>query len=108
MYTVMDLLIQTCSRCFRPLADGARFCRHCGLAESVDELGERLGLGAVSAVYRRGNGVLKIARDARTNHLIRNEAEVLAQLGDARFGPFLPKVVSTTEIDGRAANVLAM
>jgi hypothetical protein len=62
--------------------------------------------------------VLKVARDARTNDLLSNEAGILRRLhaapGAARFAPFLPRVVEQLTLEGagpgdapRLATVLA-
>ena len=132
-----------CPRCFfdAPLRPGLRFCPHCGLRDPLDaaadtspldvtsggrtyEVLDRIAVGSVCTVYRcrfscglkKVEGVFKIARDARSNALVANEAEVLRSLhaseGSRRFTPFLPEVEAALSLaDGptgaaRRANVL--
>ncbi|MDB5297856.1 MAG: hypothetical protein JWO31_3839 [Phycisphaerales bacterium] len=116
----MTPTLPACPRCFRsPVRAGARFCPRCGLADvaraAVDRAPvdvpvggrvfrvlDRVAVGSVSAVYRcrfydgpaEVEGVLKVARDARANDLLANEAATLRRLfaadPDHRFKPFLP------------------
>src|SRR2546423_13469895 len=96
--------ITKCPRCFGACdrQGDLRFCPRCGLSgprerasdrtpvrltmgRQMFEVGERIAVGSISALYRcrnlvRGTEVvrlLKIARDACTNDLIANEAEIL-------------------------------
>ncbi|HEY7090056.1 MAG TPA: zinc ribbon domain-containing protein, partial [Tepidisphaeraceae bacterium] len=135
----------TCPRCLRsaPITAGMKFCPHCGLPDAhlasqggpIDvkvndrpfRVHDRLAVGSISTIYRCGfwdqgrqiEGVFKIARDARTNPLVDNEAKILRHLHAAddtrRFGPFLPQVVENFDFAGggagsdvRRANVLQM
>src|SRR3954466_3529547 len=111
----------TCPRCFftAPAAKDLRFCPRCGLDEvqaiaaadsaPIDlvagkrnvQIRDRIALGSIASIYRchfeadrkQYECVFKIARDARTNDLIVNEAEILRRLhnadADSRFAPFL-------------------
>jgi serine/threonine protein kinase len=136
----------TCPRCFhvRALEDDARFCAHCGLPMEADAAAEevhpvdlagrsttyrvldRIAVGSIANVYRckfagksgEVEGCLKIARDARTNSLIKNEATILRRLHDRdddhKFGAFMPSIVeSLAYVDepgspAREANVLRL
>jgi hypothetical protein len=135
----------TCPRCLyeAPLRPGVRFCPHCGLDGAKDaaldtaplevrgggrtfRVLDRIGVGSVCTVYRCRfadggrdvEGVFKIARDARANPLVTNEAEVLAALtrwaGADQFAPFLPRVEASFQMGDRPAaaarlvNVLRM
>jgi hypothetical protein len=133
----------TCPRCLwtGPTRPDTRFCPHCGLPDPQAagagpieittrhrtlRVLDRIAIGSISSVYRcrfvdAGHdveGVFKIARDARTNHLLGNEADILQQLlgrdEHGRFRPFLPQVVETIHVGGtsataaRRANVLRM
>jgi hypothetical protein len=98
-----------------------KFCPRCGLADVKEAAADtspldittngrtyrildRIAIGSICAVYRcrfkdaatEVEAIVKIARDARTNALLVNEAAVLRQLhaadGAARFTPFLPAV----------------
>ena len=138
---VSDTTLQ-CPRCFfDALRPDARFCPHCGLRDPVEaaadtspldvtsggrtyQVLDRIAVGSVCTVYRcrfafglKGvEGVFKIARDARSNALVANEADVLRTLhaseGARRFAPFLPEVEASLSLrDGasgpsRRANVL--
>jgi serine/threonine protein kinase len=89
---------------------------------------DRLAVGSLTSVYRcsissnrTGQiGIFKIARDARANSSLANEARILRQLASAadmaeftRFMPFLPRVVDSLSRGGsanenpRLANVLS-
>ena len=130
----------TCPRCFfSGSADPAlRFCPRCGLADvqqvaAVDgapieltvgnraiRVLDRLAIGSISTIYRcrftsgktEREGVFKIARDARTNDLLANEADILRRLhnadSDRRFAGFLPRIEESFVHgdDARLANVL--
>lgn len=137
----------TCPQCLFPVwhRPGLRFCPRCGLpdapAAAADDgspldlavggrtyrVFDRVAVGAVCSVYRCRfdagrapvEGVLKVARDARTNDLVANEAAVLRRLHAAdpagRFAPFLPAVEATVAVGGgdpsgppRCGNVLRM
>src|SRR5690348_13965250 len=138
----MELPIAKCPRCFFSCdrKGGLRFCPRCGLAgpreRAADrtplritlgqerfEIGERIGIGSISTLYRcrsltRGTqspGVIKIARDACTNALVANEAEILRflQNGNAytQFRAFLPRLEHSFTVDDpneapRQANLL--
>jgi hypothetical protein len=113
----------TCPRCFAevPIRPETRFCPHCGLADAQDaasdtsplevtigkrryHVQDRIAVGSICNVYRCTfehesrpvEGTFKIARDARTNDLVLNEADVLRHLHSAdstgEFGPFLPAI----------------
>ena len=87
---------------------------------------DRIAIGSIATLYRcrigdgsdQVEGVLKIARDARTNDLLGNEAAILRQLHSAvkadRFAAFLPNVLESfafgngTSSAPRWANVLRM
>jgi hypothetical protein len=126
----------TCPRCLRPLPAGAggRFCPHCGLdgaqAAAADaapldvtidgrtfRVGERFAVGSVCTLYRcafrargaRGadvDGLVKVARDARSNDRVANEAAVLRHLhaadAEGKFVPFLPAVEASFRFDDGA------
>ena len=142
----MTVATFTCPRCLfdEPARPGPRFCPRCGLPAAADavadtspidvpagsrtcRVGDRIAVGSVCCVYRcrfpagaggRGEveGVFKVARDARANDLVANEADVLRRLHAAdpggRFTPFLPAVEASLLLDGdppsppRRANVL--
>jgi hypothetical protein len=132
-----------CPRClFRgAAARGLRFCPRCGLDDVVSAAADaapidirtpkhvyrvldRIAYGDLANVYRcrfpvngrEAEGVIKIARDARTNQPLRNEARVLDLLHAAdrelRFSPFLPAVEESfaycqdAPSEARQANVL--
>ena len=132
-----------CPRCLNDLPAGpvVRFCPRCGLPGARDaaldtapldvvaggrtyQVLERLAVGSVSTVYRcrfvdgrRVEGVFKVARDARGNGLVANEADVLRKLhrgpDASRFAPFLPSVEASLDVGGesgapRRASVLRM
>ena len=131
----------TCPRCFftAPAAKDLQFCPRCGLGEvqaiaAADgapielivgkrkfQVLERIALGSIASIYRcrfeadrkPQEGIFKIARDARTNDLIVNEAEILRRLHaagvDERFAPFLPRVEESFRHgdEGRQANILS-
>ncbi len=77
----------------------------------------RVGIGSLCVVYRcrfaRGGreaeGVLKVARDARANAFLVNEAAVLRHLHGAdragAFAPFLPRVEASFAVDDGDADV---
>jgi hypothetical protein len=87
---------------------------------------DRIAFGDLANVYRcrfnangrEAEGLMKIARDARVNEPLRNEASVLEQLfaldRDHRFRPFLPCVEESfaycqdAPSEARQANVLRM
>jgi len=133
----------TCPRCFftAPLASATRFCPRCGLPDVKQAAGdtapldvtsagvtyrveERLALGTLCNVYRcrfpsaagEVQGVFKVARDARANAALANEADILRRLHHAdptgRATPFLPAFHASLALgDGpgappRSANVL--
>jgi hypothetical protein len=135
----------TCPRCLytEPFRPEMEFCPRCGLANAknawldnapadvmagkrVFRVTDRIAVGSISIIYRcrfdsgskQAEGVFKIARDARTNGLISNEAAVLGRLQSldtaGRYTPFLPKVEETLAMSdastgaSRAANVLRM
>ena len=135
----------TCARCFYtgPLTPDLRFCPRCGLADvgrvSADgqplavnvgrqsyQVLDRIAVGSIATVYRcafsagskRVEGTFKIARDARTNDLILNEAQVLRRLravdAEARFTPFFPTITESIPFPdqppgpSRHANILRM
>jgi hypothetical protein len=114
-----------------PLRAQLRFCPRCGLPNAgaafldASPLGvltddghrvrvlERIDYGSISSVYRclipgqgagaaEVEGIFKIARDARTNDFIANEAAILRRLHTApdaaRFTPFIPALVATARI----------
>jgi serine/threonine protein kinase len=111
----------TCPRCFLEIDPdpGLKFCPRCGLADVVKAASDhkpvrvtaggktfrvlhRLAVGSLTSVYRcelpdGGQGIFKIARDARSNAAVANEASVLMKLeqepGAEPFAPFLPRVV---------------
>jgi serine/threonine protein kinase len=134
-----------CPRCLYPgaIAPGARFCPRCGLQDVVGASADnapvdvrtpkhvyrvldRIAYGDLANVYRcrfamngrEVEGLVKIARDARTNQPLRNEARVLEQLHagdrDRRFHAFLPAVEESfaycqdAPSEARQANVLRM
>jgi hypothetical protein len=134
-----------CPRCLYrgAIAGRARFCPRCGLDDIVSAANDttpidirtpkhvyrvldRIAYGDFSNVYRcrfptdgrEVEGVIKIARDWRTNQPLRNEARALDQLHGAdrelRFGPFLPHVVESfaycqdAPSEARQANVLGL
>jgi serine/threonine protein kinase len=78
---------------------------------------DRLAIGSVCTIYRCGfanngrevEGVCKIARDARANSLVANEAHILGRLfrGDpgAEFTPFLPAVQDTFAVGDDTPNL---
>jgi len=143
---IVDDTVFTCPRCFRtaPLAAAGRFCPRCGLIDVKESAGDtapldlvsrdgktyrvedRIALGTICNVYRcrfrAGHdgapveGVFKIARDARVNPLLANEAAILQHLhradNDGRARPFLPAFEATLNVTDnagappRAANVL--
>ena len=113
----------TCPRCFAevPLRDGAKFCPRCGLSDAQTSAADtsplqvtvgkrtyhvldRVAIGSICNLYRctfdhegrQIESIFKIARDARTNDLVLNEADLLRQLHtadtDGKIGPFLPTV----------------
>ena len=131
----------------RPAIADVRFCPRCGLASLPPAAGaadavpvnvtlarqayrvfDRIAAGSVSNVYRCRftagcgrrpvEGVMKVARDARANAWIANEAAVLRRLhagaGSGRFAPFLPRLRASFLVDDggdpaeqpRRANVL--
>jgi hypothetical protein len=120
-----------------------KFCPRCGLADAAElaadtapmdvaaagrnyRVEDRLAIGSVCNLYRcrfrkasgEVEGILKIARDARANELVANEAQALSVLHEpeasGKFKPFLPEVEHsfTLESSGsaapRRANVLRM
>lgn len=119
-----------------------KFCPRCGMEGAAEaarddaplnlnvgprryQVGDRLAIGSICTIYRcrvqsrRGvlEGTFKIARDARTNGLVANEAGVLRHLhqhDDGRFAPFLPAVEDSFQLSGdpsgppRQANVLRL
>ena len=134
-----------CPRCLYQgaVAPDVQFCPRCGLnnvvAASLDaapvdirtpkhlyRVFDRIAYGELANVYRcryvanrhEVEGLVKIARDARTNGPLRNEARVLEQLfaadEDHRFRPFLPCVEESFAYcqdappEARQANVLRM
>jgi hypothetical protein len=133
-----------CPRCLNDLPAGpaARFCPRCGLPGAREaaldtapldvsaggrtyQVLDRLAIGSVSTVYRcrfvdgrrQVEGVFKVARDARGNALVADEADVLRKLQRRpeapRFSPFLPSVEASLDVDGesgapRRASVLRM
>jgi serine/threonine protein kinase len=135
----------TCPRCFltAPLKPDLHFCPRCGLPEvqaaSEDtapldiaagrkkyQVLDRLAIGSICTIYRcrfasespQREGVLKIARDARANDLVLNEADILRRLHAAdeknRYGPFLPAIEDSFAVADepgsptRQANILRM
>lgn len=135
----------TCPRCFATIAlkPGMRFCPRCGLAEAPAaaadtaplelrvngqqfSVGQRIAVGSVTTVYRcqfehagkRLEGVFKISRDARSNGMLINEANVLRQLHShdvqQKFSPFIPAIEASVSMSdsstspARQANVLRM
>src|SRR4249920_2749350 len=97
----------TCPRCFHTFPAGAdvKFCPRCGLRDvaraSVDtqpmdvtvrdrtfRVLDRIAVGAICMLYRCRfkdgsdtiEALFKIARDAKTNDLVTNEATILRQL----------------------------
>ena len=135
----------TCPRCFAeaPIRPGVQFCPHCGLAGAKEaaldaaplevtsggrtyQVLDRIAVGSVCTVYRcrftagrrQVEGVFKVARDARSNGLVANEAQVLRLLHGAadagQMTPFLPAVDATVSVGtggpggARTANVLRM
>lgn len=84
---------------------------------------DRIAVGSFTTLYRcRSTAhpkapemILKVARDARTNPLLVNEAQVLRNLRErdtrGEFAPFLPKIEASFELPespARRANVLRM
>jgi hypothetical protein len=86
---------------------------------------DRIAIGAISMIYRcrfagekgEAEGIFKIARDARTNDLIENEAQMLRRLhlreSNARFFPFIPALEASVNLDAagetpRRGNILRM
>src|SRR5687767_9390530 len=135
----------TCPRCFftAPLQPDLRFCPRCGLpdvqAAALDtepleipvgrrkyKVMDRIAIGSICTLYRcrfdseskHREGVLKIARDARANDLVLNEADILRRLHAAdeknRYGPFLPAIEDSIAFaddpgtPARQANILRM
>jgi hypothetical protein len=119
----VDEVTFTCPRCFytAPVSDAGNFCPRCGLADvgnvavdnepmevrngtGVYRVMERIAVGSICSLYRcrfeaeghEVEGVFKIARDARGNPKVEQEAAVLRKLHAAdsagRFAPFLPQV----------------
>src|SRR5437763_1088428 len=97
----------TCPRCFYtgPQNRGMKFCPRCGMPDVIEAAADtspleitvgsntyrildRIAVGSISSIYRcrfmaggrEVEGVFKIARDAKTNSLIANEADVLRRL----------------------------
>jgi serine/threonine protein kinase len=134
----------TCPRCFNEIDAGAdvKFCPKCGLPDVVKaandvepvlltvenrsyRVTDRFALGSLASLYHceilhhspQISAVFKIARDARSNLYLANEARVLRQLAtavdSASFIPFIPEVVDSFTQGGsdhepaRQANVLA-
>ena len=134
-----------CPRCLYrgAIAADARFCPRCGLDDVLTAAGDtapidirtpkhvyrvldRIAYGDLANVYRcrfpvnarEVEGIIKIARDWRTNQPLRNEARVLDQLHAAdrelRFAPFLPGVEESfsycqdTPSEARQATVLRL
>lgn len=142
--SVVRVEFLTCPRCLKsPLAGRAKFCPRCGLPNVLDAAAEhgprdipvagrvfrvldRIAAGSISNVYRcrffdgprEVEAVAKIARDARMNDLLMNEAAVLRRLHAAdpanRCTPALPWPEVTFAVnDGpgvlpRQASVLRM
>ena len=134
----------TCPRCFHaiPLRSEVRFCPHCGLADAMEAAADtspldlsagpgrtyrvldRVAFGSICNIYRCGfqhagktvEGLLKVARDARANGWVGNEADILTRLrqsdSSARYGPFLPEVLETISVGSgsaaRRANLLKL
>jgi serine/threonine protein kinase len=135
----------TCPRCFYagPIGLDAKFCPHCGLfgareaaadtspldvtvADHNYRVMDRIAIGSVCTIYRcrftsggrEKEGIFKIARDARVNGLVANEADILRRLHaadpTARFTPFLPAIEASMAMAGepntgsRQASVLRM
>src|SRR5580698_9947269 len=116
----------TCPRCFAEISvtPALSFCPRCGLSDVVKAASDtdpieiagragayrvmdRLAVGSLTSVYRcgistsEGNeiGIFKIARDARANPSLLNEARMLRQLESSadsvsfhRFPPFVPRM----------------
>jgi hypothetical protein len=135
----------TCPRCFCTVsvAVALKFCPRCGLADAAElaadtapmdvaaagrtyRVEDRLAIGSVCNLYRcrfrkasrEIEGIFKIARDARANELVANEAQALSVLheseGTGKFKPFLPELEhsfaleSSGSAEPRRANVLRM
>jgi serine/threonine protein kinase len=131
----------TCPRCFHVLSisTDVKFCPHCGLADAIDaaqdtgpidiaaggklyRVLDRVGVGSICSLYRcrytvggrEMHGIFKVARDARANGWLDNEAAALKRLRvadtDERFKPFFPEFVDSVSVAGaggaRQANVL--
>jgi hypothetical protein len=132
-------LMFTCPRCAytAPLRDAMRFCPRCGLDGAREafldtspleisgtgrrtfQVLDRIAFGSISTVYRCRfhstagrdvEGLFKLARDARSNGLLANEASVLrflhCALDGPAFTPFLPTVEDSFAYgdDGGARN----
>jgi hypothetical protein len=135
----------TCPRCFytAAMAAAVKFCPRCGLADAGELASDtapmdvtaagrsyrvegRLAIGSVCNIYRcrfrKGSreveGIFKIARDARANEWVTNEAQALSVLhepaGGEKFKPFLPELEHSLALESsgsaapRLANVLRM
>jgi hypothetical protein len=135
----------TCPRCFftTPLRAAIKFCPRCGLSDAIEAsrdtapmeitsggrtftVEDRIAIGSIANIYRcrfadgshQLEGIFKVARDPRTNHLLANEADVLRRLhamdDQKRYGAFLPRVVQSiamgdgSDADPRMANILQM